>query len=233
MDGLLDLSVPELLLRVGVTAALGGAIGVEREIDAKEAGVRTHMVLALGAALFGMISASGFEPFVAPRGETNVTVEVTRVASSVAAGVGFLGAGAILKQAGAIRGLTTAASIWLTAAVGLAVGLGFYWPAVAVTVAALLTLTVLRLGRSWLRRHVARDEGVATFQLPAATNVDHVLGELKHIPGLEVRSIRLHDEDGVMIVRAELRTRPGTDLADFTSAFDRLEGVEGLEITNR
>lgn len=229
---MLDLGVPALILRVVVAAALGGMIGIEREIDAKEAGFRTHMVLALGAALFGMISASGFDPFVTD-GDTNVQIEVTRVAAAVAAGVGFLGAGAILKENGGIRGLTTAASIWLTAAVGLAVGLGFFWPAVAVTVAALLTLTVLRAGRSWVRRHLARDEGVATFFVEPGADAGEVLSRLERLEGVRIRSFELHDRDDVTRVRVELRTDPGQELSSRTAELGSLPGVAGLDLTTR
>jgi putative Mg2+ transporter-C (MgtC) family protein len=113
----LDLSV-----RLIVAAALGLAVGFEREIHGHPAGLRTHMLVASGSALFTVLSAYGFA------GEPNaaVTVDPTRIAAQIVSGIGFLGAGAILKDGIVIRGLTTAASLWATAAVGMAAGTGEY-----------------------------------------------------------------------------------------------------------
>jgi putative Mg2+ transporter-C (MgtC) family protein len=113
----LDLSV-----RLIVATALGLAVGFEREIHGHPAGLRTHMLVASGSALFTVLSAYGFA------GEPNaaVTVDPTRIAAQIVSGIGFLGAGAILKDGIVIRGLTTAASLWATAAVGMAAGTGEY-----------------------------------------------------------------------------------------------------------
>jgi putative Mg2+ transporter-C (MgtC) family protein len=111
----------DLSLRLLVAAALGLAIGFEREIHRHPAGLRTHMLVALGSGLFTVLSIRGFlgEPGTAP-------VDPTRIAAQIVSGIGFLGAGAILKDGIVIRGLTTAASLWATAAVGMAAGAGEY-----------------------------------------------------------------------------------------------------------
>jgi putative Mg2+ transporter-C (MgtC) family protein len=139
-----------VLLRLVAAAGFGLAIGFEREVDGHEAGARTHALLALGAGLFGAISVGAFGDYVAPRNATNITIDVSRVASYVAAGIGFLGAGAILKRDDRIHGLTTAASLWTAAAVGLAAGLGFWPGAVVATVIVLLMLLADR-PLAWLR----------------------------------------------------------------------------------
>lgn len=113
-------------LRLGAAALFGAVIGFEREVDGHDAGLRTHVLLALGSALFGAVSVGAFGEFVLPRNATDLSVDPTRIASYVAAGVGFLGGGAILKRTDRIKGLTTAASLWVVAAVGLAAGLGFW-----------------------------------------------------------------------------------------------------------
>lgn len=113
-------------LRLGAAALFGAVIGFEREVDGHDAGLRTHVLLALGSALFGALSVGAFGEFVAPRAATDLSIDPTRIASYVAAGVGFLGGGAILKRTDRIKGLTTAASLWVVAAVGLAAGLGFW-----------------------------------------------------------------------------------------------------------
>lgn len=152
------MNVPEweVALRLLAAAILGGLIGLQREADGQAAGLRTHMLLSLGAALFAVISVDGFASFISDDpSSTNVVVDPGRVASYVAAGVGFLGGGTIVKRPedGTVKGLTTAASLWVAAAIGVACGLGVWVaPAVAVGI-ALLSLAVLepigrRIGKS-------------------------------------------------------------------------------------
>jgi len=142
----------ELAMRLVLAMLVGGAVGLEREATGQIAGLRTHMSVALGAALFAVVSAYSFAEFIGPRADTNYQVDVTRVASNVVTGVGFLGGGAIIKLGASIRGLTTAASMWVTAAIGLAIGLGNYTAGFASAVALLFALTVLRGRRRWVRR---------------------------------------------------------------------------------
>lgn len=190
----LELSTAEMVLRVAVAAGLGGVIGLEREISGQPAGFRTHVALALGAALFGLISIHAFEPFTGSTAETNVRIDVTRVASQVAVGVGFIGAGAILKYGASIRGLTTAASLWTTAAIGLAIGVGFYEAAIAVTVALLLALVVLRSVRRAIRRRLARGEGEAVFRLVASAHPGELVDALHAIEGVTIRDLRVEQD---------------------------------------
>jgi len=129
---------PEVLLRLFVAAALGGAIGVERELRERQAGLRTHLVVSVGAALFTLVSAYGFNDFGA-------RVDPTRIAAQIVSGIGFLGAGAIIRQGLSVRGLTTAASLWLVAAIGMASGAGYWDGALIATLGALLTLGPLRV----------------------------------------------------------------------------------------
>ena len=126
----------ELILRIVVAALLGGFIGLEREYRAKEAGFRTHFLVALGSALFMIVSAYGFEGVMI---STEQRWDVARIAAQVVSGIGFIGAGTIIfhKSENVVRGLTTAAGVWVTAAIGLACGGGMYLIA---TVATLLVL---------------------------------------------------------------------------------------------
>ena len=128
---------PEVLLRLFVAAALGGAVGVERELRERQAGLRTHLVVSVGAALFTLVSAYGFSDF-------GVRVDPTRIAAQIVTGIGFLGAGAIIRQGLSVRGLTTAATLWLVAAIGMAVGAGYWEGAVIATLGAVLVLGPLR-----------------------------------------------------------------------------------------
>jgi putative Mg2+ transporter-C (MgtC) family protein len=131
-----------VVLRLLIAALLGGLLGWEREATGKAAGLRTHMLVALGAALFVLV----------PQRAGMKIEDLSRVIQGIAAGIGFLGAGAILKETEAhrIRGLTTAAGIWLTAAVGLAAGLGRELSAIAGTVLALIILGGLPKVEDWI-----------------------------------------------------------------------------------
>lgn len=129
----------EFILRIFIASVLGGLIGLEREYRAKEAGFRTHFLVALGAALFMIVSAYGF-------GDSMTTDlhrwDVSRVASQVVSGIGFIGAGTIIfrKQENMVSGLTTAAGLWVVAAIGLACGGGMYILATAASVMVLVGL---------------------------------------------------------------------------------------------
>jgi putative Mg2+ transporter-C (MgtC) family protein len=136
-DGLLDTATLthalELVLKLGIAAVLGGLIGLEREVHGRPAGIRTHMLICIGVALMCEVSRSFFSP------------DPSRIAAQVVSGVGFLGAGAILRTGLEVKGLTTAASIWAATAIAMAVSVGgaMYWVAGAATLATLLTLTVV------------------------------------------------------------------------------------------
>src|SRR4051794_38975547 len=132
----MTLGWPHVLLRLSVAAALGGAIGLERELRERGAGLRTHLVVCLGSALFTLVSAYAF---VGPK------VDPTRIAAQIVSGIGFLGAGAIIRQGLSVRGLTTAATLWLVAAIGVAAGAGYDSAAPFTTALALLALGPLRV----------------------------------------------------------------------------------------
>ncbi|HEX6313029.1 MAG TPA: MgtC/SapB family protein [Acidimicrobiia bacterium] len=212
MTDVLALDGWEMVLRVLLAVALGAAVGIDREIDAQPAGFRTHVLVCLGAALFGLISVHAFDPFITGRNRTNVNVDITRVASNVVVGIGFLGGGAILKYGATVRGLTTAASMWVTAAIGLAVGVGYYWAAVVVTGATLGALVGFRYVRSWIRRHFARESELVTFQLRRGAVPGDLVTALHELPGVSVRSLRIETADDVSEVTVGLKTEPGVRL---------------------
>lgn len=127
----------EMVGRLLMAAALGSVIGFERERLSWAAGLRTHMLVCVGATLFMLVSAYGFQEVIKSE---HVVLDPSRVAAQVVSGIGFLGAGTILLRGEVIRGLTTAASLWSVAAIGLAIGGGLYTPAVAATLIILLIL---------------------------------------------------------------------------------------------
>ena len=139
-----------LLLRLVLAALLGGLIGLEREYRAKEAGLRTHYLVALGSCLFMVVSLYGFDLasiLAVQPGEVwqSVRVDVARVAAQIVTGIGCLGAGMIVLQKRFVVGLTSAAGIWTTAAIGVAVGGGLYAIAAVATALALAGLEIFRL----------------------------------------------------------------------------------------
>ena len=146
-----ELTIPywEIALRLLLRVVLCGAIGFEREVRDQPAGFRTHILLGLGATLFTLVSAYSFEPFTrAALGSGGLQFDPTRISAQIVTGVGFLGAGAIIRRGGDVRGLTTAASLWATAAIGMAVGAGYLFGAAATTALAMATLYALRSFRS-------------------------------------------------------------------------------------
>jgi len=144
-----DVAEWEIVTRLGVACLLGGLLGVEREATGQEAGLRTHMLLSLGAAVFALASVTGFDSFI-ESGPSNVRVDPGRIASYVAAGVGFIGGGAILKRDDHVRGLTTAASLWCAAGIGVASGLGLWLVPLVASGFALVSLAILRPISRWL-----------------------------------------------------------------------------------
>ncbi|MGA9524981.1 MAG: MgtC/SapB family protein [Myxococcaceae bacterium] len=132
-----------LSLRILLAAVLAGLLGLEREWKRQYAGFRTHILVSLGSCLFTLVGTYAFLPDPAMN-TASMSVDPTRVPSQVVVGIGFLGGGAILKYGMSIKGLTTAANLWLAAAVGMAVGVGYYFAAVACVAMSLLTLVGLR-----------------------------------------------------------------------------------------
>jgi len=135
------ISFPIVLLRLFVALLLGSLIGLEREYRHRNAGLRTNALVAVGTALFTIISAYGFEELL---GGQHISLDPTRIASYVVAGIGFLGGGAIYFQKDRVRGLTTAAAIWSVAAIGMACGAGLLQEAIATTLLVLIILVGFR-----------------------------------------------------------------------------------------
>lgn len=132
-------------LRLTVGLLLGAAVGFERELHSQPAGFRTHSVVALGAAIFTVVSGYAF---------TGIGADPTRIAAQIVSGIGFIGAGTILQSRGQIRGLTTAASLWAVAGIGMAAGAGLFGVAVMGTVLMLIVLSILDRVEAYARRRI-------------------------------------------------------------------------------
>jgi putative Mg2+ transporter-C (MgtC) family protein len=220
----------EIALRLVLALVLGGLIGLERELSDHPAGLRTHIGVCMGAALFGVVSGYGFGDFDASRSQTNYQVDPTRVASNIVTGVGFLGGGAILKHGATVRGLTTAASLWVTAAVGLACALGAYRPALTATGLMLLTLVILRRPGRWLNRRVRARETVI-IHVKDEADPSAVVRALGEIEGITVRSLSVREVDNECFVHADVMGDRGADLETELAPIADLDEVESLEVT--
>jgi len=220
---MIDLTLQlDLSLRLVLAAALGALIGGEREIHGHPAGIRTHMLVALGSGLFTVLSIHGFGQ------GPGVPIDPTRIAAQIVSGIGFLGAGAILKDGIVIRGLTTAASLWATAAVGMAAGAGEY---VIGAVGAGIVLVSL-----WPINTLAeRLRGSATPEVQLRLHLERVdlVGRVSSIlldHKLEIGSIstqRLSKNS----YQADLMVRARRSAA-LTAALESLSGVEGIDVVS-
>jgi len=184
-----SLGWPEVLLRVALAAVLGGVLGLERELREREAGLRTHLLVSVGSALFTIVSAYGFREFLTS-GASVVRADPTRIAAQIVTGIGFLGAGAIIRQGFSVRGLTTAATLWVVAAIGLAAGAGYYSAAVITTGVALVALWPLRAFAYRTVRRVRGETGLLLVQLPAGQSpagvIDAIEGTNAKLESLEI-----------------------------------------------
>ena len=186
------LSWDELLLRLSLAAVLGGMIGFERELREREAGLRTHLLVALGSALFTIVGAYGFHEFL-DSGQSVVRADPTRIAAQIVTGIGFLGAGAIIRQGLSVRGLTTAATLWVVAAVGLAAGAGYYSAAVITTAVVLIALWPLRVMAYRILRRFRVEDGRLVVELPSGTPPGELIDEIERV-GARIAAIVVSQE---------------------------------------
>ncbi|MGP1592050.1 MAG: MgtC/SapB family protein [Prevotella multiformis] len=169
----MDTITYEFVLRLFIAAMLGGAIGLEREYRAKEAGFRTHFLVALGSGLFMILSQFGFDGVLGHYGQ--VSLDPSRIASQVVTGIGFIGAGTIIFQKHVVRGLTTAAGLWVTSAIGMTAGAGMYVLSIATTVLVLLCLEALY----FILQHFGTRNINVSFSAPEETDIQRVLQRLR------------------------------------------------------
>jgi putative Mg2+ transporter-C (MgtC) family protein len=222
----------DVVVRLIAATVFGGIIGFEREARDQEAGLRTHMAVALGAAMFGVVSTLGFLEFDQPRADSTVQVDVSRVASNVVVGIGFLGAGVIFRQGNTIKNLTTAASMWVVAAIGLACGVGDVTTGAVGTVVLLVTLFALRPIRRWIHRASASRPPV-TVQVRLRRDADPAaaiaaLHAREGPPDVTATDFAVRSEEGRLVLTTEA-TGDLTAVRTWISHLARAPGVEGAE----
>jgi len=175
----------DFILRLFVAIVLGGAIGLQREYRAKEAGFRTHFLVSLGSCLFMILSQYGFDAVV----DSTTSFDPSRIASQVVTGIGFIGAGTIIFQKHVVRGLTTAAGIWTTAAIGMACGAAMYALAIATTVLVLVCLELLH----YLVNRFGTRNTLLIFYSSDEKNLYEALNRLSS-EGCSYSSYNMHEE---------------------------------------
>jgi putative Mg2+ transporter-C (MgtC) family protein len=195
----------EIVFRIAAALVAGGLIGLERSHRGRPAGFRTHALVCLASSLLMLVTV--YESHWMPKtAAANVVLDPTRMAQGIMTGIGFVGAGAIIKEGFTVRGLTTAASIWVTAAIGILTGIGFYFAAVVGTVLVLATLSTFR----WIEARLPTESYAiftVRFKREAALS-EAVLRELVESTGFSLHNLsyRLHGEAGQFEYRMVLRT---------------------------
>jgi putative Mg2+ transporter-C (MgtC) family protein len=222
-----DIGWAEVTVRLVLAAALGGAIGLERELREREAGLRTHLLVSVGSAVFTLVSAYGFSDFRYGHG-SGFTLDPTRIAAQIVTGIGFLGAGAIIRQGFSIRGLTTAATLWVVAAIGMATGAGYYSVAVIGTALVLFSLYPLRLLAYRAVVRLRPEEGRLVVILPAGSSAAPIVAELEKL-GARIDALRIDESQTERVVVAEINVPEQVQAADLVDRVHGLEEVRRVE----
>lgn len=206
-------------LRLVVAMVLGGIIGIERDYRAKDAGFRTHFLVSVGAALFTLISIYGF---------TEGVKDTSRVAAQVVSGIGFLGAGIIVFQKNVIRGLTTAAGLWVTAAIGMACGVGHFYMAALVTALMLLGLEVL----SHFVPRIGLTNIQVSFASPSREAVARAVGDIRAlVAGVSSYELKDHRTSSGDLYEVQMTVKMKRGLRR-DRLLDCLQGFDEVLITN-
>ncbi|MBR2216603.1 MAG: MgtC/SapB family protein [Selenomonadaceae bacterium] len=220
----------ELFLRLALSVVLGGVIGYERQSRRKSAGLRTNVLVCLGSCLIMVLSQDLYQGV---EGKTNA--DPARLAAQVVSGIGFLGAGAIMKEGLTVTGLTTAACLWVVSGVGLAIGAGYYASALITTALVFVTLDVLSRLDAW----VAHERN-----LSITIHTEDAPGQLMHISAclddlhLQIRGVKVKEAEestpeekkGSLCIEVEVYNRQSLKSVIVVDALQRLPGVHSVDV---
>lgn len=216
--------ITDLLIRIALAGLLGGLIGIERQLRAKEAGLRTHVLVGIGSAMFMIVSKYGFEDIIR---ENHVDLDPSRIAAQVVSGMGFLGAGTIIIQKQIVKGLTTAAGMWVTAAIGLVIGSGLYEIGIY---GAFLTLIVLEVFRQLSNRLLNHHCMLQMKISPACLSMVFSVLQKRRIR-FSFRSLKESaSEDKAWELFLILTLRPKESVNNLAPALLGIEGVKSVNI---
>lgn len=209
----------ELALRLLIAGVLGGLVGFEREYSNRPAGLRTHIVVCLGSALV-MVTAE----FIFNKYSGQIAIDPTRMGAQVISGIGFLGAGTILRTGNSIRGLTTAAGVWAVACIGLAVGSGFYAGALIATAFTVVTLLLTHPLERWhdnKHSHTKIVVQLASFSSDVSTIIDNLLQASASVENFQI----VPDEEAGFRLNLKLRGVDARQKANMISSLGRLPDI--------
>ncbi len=226
---LADPAYLDMAVRLLAALAVGGAIGLERSYHGRPAGFRTHALVCLSTSLLMLVTVyeNRWFPGLA---QGRVALDPTRMAQGIMTGIGFLGAGTIMKEGPTVRGLTTAASIWITAAIGVLIGIGFYFPALAATFLTLGTLSLFRWIETWMPAQFYAHFTIR-FQRSATMPEDALRALLSRL-GFTVANLnyRLDGAGDFFEYRMVIRTSRSSNLRRLTDALCAIETVREFRV---
>lgn len=219
----------DISIRLFLALSLGGMVGFERELSSHAAGLRTHILVCVGSTLIMLLSIYGFGDFA---NEQNVRLDPSRLAAQVISGIGFLGAGTIIFNGRSIKGLTTAASLWVVAAIGLAVGAGFYFAAVLACFMVLISLWILnKVEHRYFRAKKIHTIKIQAFDQPGGLGlISSLLGSRK----IDIRKVSMEEVagDGAKIIQItfSITIPKSVSISSLLEEVNRLTGVIAVSI---
>jgi len=213
-----------ILFRLLLAVLLGGLVGMEREMHGRPAGFRTHLLVTVGACLMSVVSEHYYLKYPALDSSSAVRFDPSRIAAQIVSGIGFLGAGVIIKEGLAVRGLTTAACLWLAAGIGMAVGCGLYLAAVFTTIIALTSLLVLKRLERFFKKDRYR---TLTIYAEAGTLNREAVEQVLHAHGLRIADYGFEQNREANEVRYDLVVRHPDEVSseDWIRKFADLDQV--------
>lgn len=227
----MDFFPPEtatITVRLIVAALLCGAIGLERETQQHPAGFRTHLLVGMSACLMMLLSILGFEQFITSEYEGYIQLDPARIPSYVISGIGFLGAGTILVNKGAVKGLTTAASIWTAAGIGLVVGIGMYYAALLVTLISLIALYLFaKLEHKYFSNYKRTDLSITAKNEPGTlARINTMMSELQvEVTDFSINNLESYEETSLVEYAFTFKSVSASRLIELVEKLEQVDSV--------
>ena len=220
----------EIIAKLGITAILGLIIGIEREIKQKPVGLKTSLVISIVSCLLTIVSIES--AYLSPGSdEVNITMDPLRLAAQIISGIGFLGAGVILRRDNdSISGLTTAALIWGAAGIGVAVGAGFHTEAIVVVILILVSVEILPVVMSWIGpRQLRQKILLLQLQVSDQNSIGDIISRIKK-EGIGIKNIRIKDMDNTHLIQLSITVHYQRKTVEVYTAVSKIDGITAVEI---
>lgn len=220
----------DILLKLGVSAILGLIIGLEREIKRKPVGLKTCLVISIASCLLTIVSIES--AFLFPSSdEVNITMDPLRLAAQIISGIGFLGAGVILRRENdSISGLTTAAMIWGAAGMGIAVGAGFYFEAIAGVILIIISVEIVPLVMSLIGpKQLRQKEILLQLMVSDKKDISDIISNIKK-EDIIIKNVRIKDAEANLFVQLTITVHYQRRTVDVYTAISNIEGIKAVEV---